>query len=133
MKDHKRVLISTMWLVLGAAISAVSIAGKADSFWAGMGSALIVVGLLQLLRNYRLNKNEEYKEKREILEKDERLKYIRHLAWSWAGYIFVLTSAIFVIVFKVAGKETLSMAAAAAECFMLILYWGAYTILNKKY
>lgn len=133
MNRDKRIIMSIIWLVIGTILIGLSFAGKVDEFWNGMGFALGIIGAIQLLKFHRLNKNEEYREKVEIAEKDERNHYIRNKAWAWAGYIFVLTTAVSVIVFKIIGQELLSMAASGAVCLMLVLYWGAYMILQKKY
>lgn len=133
MNRDKRIIMSIIWLVIGTILIGLSFAGKVDEFWNGMGFALGIIGAIQLLKFHRLNKNEEYREKVEIAETDERNHYIRNKAWAWAGYIFVLTTAVSVIVFKIIGQELLSMAASGAVGFMLVLYWGAYMILQKKY
>ena len=133
MNRDKRIIMSIIWLVIGTILIGLSFAGKVDEFWNGMGFALGIIGAIQLLKFHRLNKNEEYREKVEIAETDERNQYIRNKAWACAGYIFVLTTAVSVIVFKIIGQELLSMAASGAVCFMLVLYWGAYMILQKKY
>ena len=104
-----------------------------DEFWSGMGAALLVMGIVRIFRTYRLNKNEGYREKMEIMASDERLHYIRLKSWSWAGYLFILISAIAVLGFKLMGQELLSMAASWAVCLMLVLFWSANYILNKKY
>ena len=132
MNDKKRI-ISIIYVIIGVVLIALSFAGKVDEFWNGMGFALAVVGLLQLLRQRRFNKNEAYREKMEIEVNDERNHFIRNKAWAWAGYIFILAMAAAVIVLKIIGRDMLSTAAAFTVCFMLILYWGAYMVLKKKY
>ena len=133
MKREKRVIMSIIWLIVGAVLIGLSFAGKVDEFWNGMGFGLAIIGILQLFRFYRFNKNEAYREAVEIAETDERNHYLRNKAWAWTGYVFVLTAAIMVIVFKLIGQEMLSMAASCTVCFMLLLYWGCYTILKRKY
>lgn len=132
MKNKKNIL-SIFWLVLGLLLAVLSLTEKLDAYWSGMGSALIVVGALQLIRAYRLRKNDAYREKMEIETTDERNLFIHGKAWSWAGYLFILIASVSSIVFKVIGQELLSMAASGALCLMLVLYWGAYWILRKKY
>ena len=132
MNDKKRI-ISIIYVIIGVVLIALSFAGKVDEFWNGMGSALAVVGLLQLLRQHRFNKNEAYREKMEIEVNDERNHFLRNKAWAWARYIFILAMAAAVIVLKIIGRDMLSTAAAFTVCFMLILYWGAYMVLKKKY
>ena len=126
-------IFSIIWLAIGLPLIGLSIAGLVDEFWSGMGSALLVIGACRLLRARRLNKNEEYREKMETFETDERLHFLRMKAWSWAGYLFVIIGGISVIVLKVIGQELLSMAASYAVCLMLVLYWGSYFVLKKKY
>lgn len=133
MKKDKRYLVSVVYVIIGVVFMGFALAGMLDEFWSGMGSALLVIGVLRLIRFYRLNKNEAYREKIEIEETDERNHFIRNKAWAWAGYMFVLISAIAVLVFKIIGHEELSMAAATAECLMLVLFWVSYHILKRKY
>ena len=126
-------IFAIIWLVLGLPLIGLGIAGLVDSFWSGMGSALVVIGACRLLRAHRLNKNDEYREKMETFETDERFHFLRTKAWSWAGYLFVIIGGVSVIVFKILGMDTASQAASAAVCLLLVLYWGAYFVLQKKY
>ena len=126
-------IFAIIWLILGLPLIGLSIAGLVDEFWSGMGSALVVVGACRLLRGFRLKKNEAYREKMETFENDERFHFLRTKAWSWAGYLFVIIGGVSVIVFKALGMETASMAASYAVCLLLVLYWGAYFVLKKKY
>ena len=126
-------IFAIIWLVIGLPVMGLSIAGIVDEFWSGMGTALVVIGLCRLLRAHRLNKNDEYREKMETFETDERFHFLRAKAWSWAGYLFVIIGGVSVIVFKALGMETASMAASCAVCLLLVLYWGAYFVLKKKY
>ena len=126
-------IFAIIWLVLGLPLIGLSIAGLVDSFWSGMGSALVVIGACRLLRAHRLNKSEEYREKMETFETDERFHFLRAKAWSWAGYLFVIIAGVSVIAFKILGMDAASQAASAAVCLLLVLYWGAYFVLKKKY
>ena len=69
----------------------------------------------------------------EIQSTDERLHFIRSKAWAWAGYLFVLLSAILTIVLKLLGQDLLSVAAGFAVCVLVLLYWVCYLALKKKY
>jgi len=133
MKREKRAIISIIWLVLGIVLVSLGFAEKIDEYWSSMGSALAIVGAVQLLRGYRLRKNPEYREKMEIAETDERNHFIRNKAWAWTGYIFVLTAALSVIVLRLLGQELLSQAAAYTVCFVMVVYWISYMVLRKKY
>lgn len=133
MKREKRTILSIIWVILGLVLIALSFAGKVDEFWNGMGFALAIVGVLQLLRTHRFMKNEAYREKVEIAETDERNHFIRCKAWAWAGYLFVIITAVSSLVFKFMGQDLLSYAASMAVCLLLVLYWVAYYVLQKKY
>ncbi|MBQ5675898.1 MAG: hypothetical protein IIV45_12630, partial [Lachnospiraceae bacterium] len=109
MKQNKKMMVSIMWVIIGVVLISLGFMGKVDSFWNGMGSGLFVVGILQLLRTYRFNKNEAYREKMEIEAADERNHFIRNKAWAWSGYLFVLIMAISCIVLKIIGQEVLSI------------------------
>ena len=126
-------IIYLLYLIIGGVLLTLGIFEVIDSFWSGMGSGLLFVSVLRLIRLYRFNKNEEYREKVETEISDERNRFIRDRAWAWAGYLFVLISAVAVIAFKVAGEELLSTASSAALCLVLVLYWVSFFILRKKY
>ena len=133
MKANRKFIICIFYILIGAVLIGLDIANIVDEFWSGMGAGLIVVSVFQMLRIYRFNKNEEYREKVETEIKDERNRFIRNKAWAWAGYLFILISAVAVIVFRVTGQELLSTFSSVALCIMLVLYWVAFFILRKKY
>ena len=133
MKKDKRLLFAVIYVVIGTVLTGFAIAGKVDEFWSGMGSALMVIGVLRLVRAYRFSKNEAYREKIEIEASDERNHYIRNKAWAWAGYLFVMIMAIATIIFKVIGQETLMMAASMSVCLVITLFWISFYILKRKY
>lgn len=129
----KSFLISVVYIIVGSLLIGLSFAEVVDEFWNGMGSALLIVGVLQLIRRQRLEKNEAYRQKMEIEMNDERNKFIRNKAWAWSGYLFVMIMAVSCIILKIVGQEVLSMAASGAVCLMLVLYWSSYYLLKRKY
>ena len=133
MKNDRRMIASICYVVLGAVLLALGIMEVVDEFWSGMGGALIVVGILQVVRFFRYRNSEEYRERAEIANKDERNQFIRNKAWAWSGYLFVLISAVATIALKIAGQDTLSFAASMALCLLLVLYWVSFLVLSKKY
>lgn len=133
MKSKRRILSYIILILLGALLMILGTSGSIDDFWSGMGSGLLAVSVLQLLRMYRLSKDESYREKMEIEIKDERNAFLRLKAWGWAGYLFILIAAVATIVLKVMGQDLLSMAASWAVCLLLVLYWVSYLILRRKY
>ena len=129
----KDILFGAFWLLLGLVLTVLSCLEALDEFWSGMAAALIVIGIARLLRGYRLNKSEAYRERREVAETDERLHFIRGKAWAWAGYLFIILCALGTIVFRLLGQELLSLASSGAVCLMLVLFWVSFFVLKKKY
>ena len=133
MNNSRRAIGYLICMALGIVLLGLGVAEIVDAYWSGMGSGLTVVGILRMVRLYRFQKDESYREKVEVEVSDERNRFLRCKAWSWSGYLFLLIAGIAGIVLKVTGQDLLSMAASFALCLMLILYVGAYLILRKKY
>lgn len=125
--------VSILWIILGAVLIACGAAGVLDEYWSGMGGALIAVGAVRMLRHVRISKNEAYREKIETESKDERNRFLAGKAWAWAGYLFVFIAAVASIVWRIAGKNELSSVASGGICLMIVLYWGSWFILRRKY
>ena len=129
----KAYVVSVVYIMIGLVLIGLGFAGIVDEFWSGMGSSLLVMGVIQLIRRYRLNKDEAYREKIEIETNDERNRFIRNKAWAWAGYLFVMIMAVAGIILRIMGEDTLSMAASGSVCLVLVLFWVSYHILRRKY
>ena len=133
MKNNRRIIVCIIYMILGAVLFVLGALEKLDSFWSGMGAALIAVGVIRTVQFVRFRKSEAYREKMEIEATDERNRFIRNKAWAWAGYLFVLIAAVSAIVFYLLGQDILSVAAGSAVCILVLLYWISYLILRKKY
>ena len=132
MKKEK-FIVSIIEIMIGAALLICSIFELVDEFWSGMGTSLLIIGVIFLIRNIKYKTNEEYREKIDIETNDERNKYISLKAWAWAGYLFVMLGAVGAIVFKLMGKEDLMMMASLSVCLIMVFYWISYIFLKKKY
>lgn len=131
--NNKRFIASIVEIILGVVLSVCGAIGLLDSYWTGMGGGLIGVGIVFLIRSIRYRRNPEYKEEVDIEMSDERNKFIRLKAWSWAGYLFVMIAAVASIAFKLAGREDLMMFCSGAVCLVSVLYWVSYMVLKNKY
>jgi len=131
--SKKHVFKSLFWVLLGSVLLICGCLELLDSYWSGMGGAFLAVGILQLIRIFRYESNEEYRSKVERSNKDERNKFISGKAWAWAGYLFVLIAAVGSILLKFAGREDLMQMAAGSACLIMVLYWLSYLYLQKKY
>ena len=133
MKSNKRLIASIVWIIIGIVITICSFFDLVDSYWSGMGAALLVVGILQLIRLVRYKKDPVYKESVDTETQDERNRFIAMKAWSWTGYLFVIISAVASIALKALGYDDYSFMASICVCIILVLYWVSYWVLKKKY
>ena len=133
MNNKKRRISSIVEILIGAALIVASIFGVVDEYWTGMGTSLLLVGVLFFIRTIKYNTNDEYREKLDIEVSDERNRYLKLKSWAWAGYLFIISAAVASIGFKIAGREELMMMASWSVCYIMILYWISHIILKKKY
>ena len=133
MKFNKRLIANITEIIIGVILTICGATGLLDSYWSGMGTALIVVGGMMMIRQVRYSTNAEYKESVDVEIQDERNKFLRVKAWSWAGYFAVLIGAVASIVLRILGQNQLSQFAGLSVCVLMVLYWASYFILKKKY
>lgn len=131
--NKERLIASIIEIIIGLALVAASMFGVVDEYWSGMGTALIIVGILFLIRVIKYKTNDDYKEKYDIERNDERNKYLALKAWAWAGYLFVIAAAFGSIVLKLVGREDLMKMASGSVCLVMVFYWISYMVLKKKY
>lgn len=130
---NKRTIASFVEVVIGVIMTLCGHFGLIDEYWSGMGTALVFVGFIMLVRQHRYKTNEEYKEKVDLDASDERNQYLRMKAWSWTGYLFVLISAFSSIILKIIGMDVYAIISGFAVCLLITLYWVSYIILRRKY
>ena len=119
--NNKRLALSIFWVVLGVVLLVLSIADVLDSsMYAGMGGALIVVGIFQVLRNLRYRKSPDYREKIDTEAGDERNRFLRMKSWAWTGYIAL-------------GKSEIQEVLLCSVALIVGVYWITYMILARKY
>ena len=127
-----------IYIVLGIALFVASITMNLGTttiarVMPGLAGGFLGVGIINLYRGIRLGKDTEYRENFEVETHDERNKYLRMKAWSWAGYLFIIGCSVFVIIFALIDRPDLMQMAAYGTCIMLVLYWVSYLIVRKKY
>ena len=131
--NNKRFIASIVEIILGFALWICSAIGLIDSYWGGMGGGLMGVGIVFLIRSIRYKRDPEYKEEYDVEMNDERNKFIRLKAWSWAGYLYMMLAAVGSIVFKLMGREDLMFFCSGSVCLVLVLYCISYVIVKNKY
>ena len=136
--NRRYIALGVIYIILGIALFIASqIVDLGNSVMAqilpGMGGAIFGVGVVRLVMGIRLEKDKEYRENYEIEVNDERNRYLRMKAWSWAGYSFVLIGSVATIIFAAADKKELMMLTSGSVCLVLVLYWISYLIVRNKY
>lgn len=131
--SKKRIAIQILEILAGFVLLGLAIVGELDSFWSGMGGALIGVGSIYLIQTLRYHKNEEYRENVDTERNDERNKFLTMKAWNLAGGWFTILAAIGTFIFKFAGREDLMMLCGGSVCLITTLYWIFYLYLKRKY
>ena len=131
--NKRKMLVSLLWVIIGATLVILDLIGVIDNpIYSGMGGGWLAVGIMQIYKNLKYHSNEEYKEKIDIEYSDERNRYIRMKAWSWAGYLFIIGSAIICIGLFVLGQTVYGQIISYCMCAVLVLYWVSYIVLQKK-
>ena len=133
MNNSKRLVASIVEIMTGLALTVCGALNIVDSYWSGMGSALIAVGGIFLIRQIRYKTDKTYQENVDVAQQDERNRFLGMKAWSWAGYLFMMICAVASIVLRVAGLELYSVIAGGAVCLLALLFWVSYVILRRKY
>jgi uncharacterized membrane protein len=130
---NKRLVIGIVYITIGFVLSVLSFMLVIDEWWQSFGIAIFIIGVLDLFRHRKYVRNPEYREKVDLSNNDERIRFLSMKAWSWAGYLFVLIAGLGVIIFQIAGLRELSLACSFCVCILMLLYWLCYVYLNKKY
>lgn len=95
--------------------------------------SFIVIGAVQVMRHIRYRTNEDYRDKVDTANRDERNKFLAGRAWVWAGYLFLLSAAVASVGLRIAGRDELSTMAAMGVCLLMVFYWLSYLFLSRKY
>ena len=130
---NKDIIFGAIWILLGLGLYILCSLTTLNEFWSNLGAVLLVVGIMRMIRSYRLSRSEFFREKMEVAETDERLHFIRNKAWAWAGYMFVIICALGTIMLRILGQDLLCAAFGSAVCLMLVLFWIFFFVFRKKY
>ena len=134
MYDNRRLALSALWVMLGAALVWLSVTEVLDSsVYAGMGGALMCVGILQVARNVRYRRDGAYRERIDIEYTDERNHYLRKEAWARTGGIVVVLECVGAIVAMVLHETTVQLTLAYTVSATCLVYWVSWMVLSRRY
>lgn len=132
-KVNSRLIWYIILILVGAALIITPALGWLDDFWVGMGGGLIGVAVVRLIMIARYKTNSDYAERVDVENRDERNLYLANKARSWAYYYSILLECIGIIVLRVMEYPELSTLLGFVLCGQLILYWGSWLYLKKRY
>ena len=132
-KVNFRLIWYTVLIWAGILLVATLAFGWLDEFWAGLGWGLICVGVVRLIWVARYKTNDEYAERVDVAYNDERNVYLVNKARSWAYYYSILLECVGIIVLRVMEYPELSSLLGFVLCGQLVLYWGSWFYLKKRY
>ena len=129
LREQKR--IGILWLSIGAALFAVGLLLKGTEhggYIGGFGGGLIAVGLVRLLRVYRLSRDYD------AMLKDERTAYVANKARSMTFFICVYAQlAAGLLALLVFDQPIIGQALCLVTCAQSLVFCGTYWYYNKKY
>ena len=133
-KMKQRFVIALSYILLGTVLLAAAFAGKSDNyFFSAFGFALMVMGILRLLRYRKVTASEQTMRKQELTESDERFRMMAERARSWAFSLSITGAGIVVIVLSLLGQHEEALPFAWYVCGMVVMYWISFIIIRKKY
>lgn len=97
-----------------------------------VGSAFVLIGIIQLVRNIRYKTNNEYKKKIDIQNSDERNIYIANKAWSLTGKITIILLAVASIILRIMQYETIANVLCVIFGIETTIYLITYFIISRK-
>ena len=133
-KMKQRLIIALSYILLGTVLTAAAFAGKSDNyFFSAFGLALILMGVLRLLRYRKITASEQTMRRQELTESDERIRMMAERARSWAFSLSVTIAGVAVIVLSLLGKHDAALPFSWFVCAMVVLYWICWLIIKRKY
>jgi len=133
-KMKQRLYIAVGYCVLGPALIIAGVVNKFENYFiSSFGFALLIMGILRIVQNRKITKNETTMRKREVAETDERNKKLSERAKSWTFSFTIMVSGIIVIVLSILGYHDQAQPFSWFVCAMVAIYWIFYLIASKKY
>lgn len=135
MKNKRAYIVYIVEILTGLVIEGLAFSGlfRETGVLTGIGSGILAVGLVQLFRAFRIERDPELKKRFETVAKDERYAFISMKAKEAAFAIYLIIAGVLCMAFLVLGHEREGMLAAMSICILVILYTVMFRILAKKY
>lgn len=128
-----RLYTAIIYLILGVMIIVGAFAAKPNNdFISSFGLMLAVIGIARIRNYFIITKSEESIKKQQIAETDERNILIMHKARSATFFIYILISAIAVIILSFLNMYNIAKCISYSISLLIAIYWISYWIYRKK-
>lgn len=133
-KLKQRLYIAISYITLGLILVTTALEnGFENHFISSFGIALLVMGILRIIRYMKTTKDEKSIRRQELAETDERNLMISERAKSWAFSFSIMLAGLTVIVLSLLGHHEAALPFAWVVCGMTVLYWICWHIIRKNY
>lgn len=133
-KMKQRLWIAISYIALGLILMIADAVNRFENyFFFSFGFALMVMGILRMIRHRKTMRDDQSLRKQELAESDERIRMIAERARSWVFSLSVTGAGILVIVLSFLGHHDAALPFAWYVCGMCVLYWICFIIIRKKY
>lgn len=133
-KLRTRLYVAISYILLGLVLIAANTLNHFENdFFFSYGIALLVMGVVRLIRHRKITKDEASMRKQEVTETDERFLMMSERAKSWAFSFSALIAGIIVIVLSLLGYQEEALPFAWFVCGQIGLFWICWCIIRKKY
>lgn len=133
-KMKHRLYIGIAYCILGIVMIIAEILKSFNNhFISSFGFTLVVLGILRIVQNRKITKNEKTMHQRELAESDERNRMISERAKSWTFSFTIMISGILVIILSILGYHDQAQPFAWLVCLMVTIYWVFWLIASKRY
>ena len=133
-KMKHRLWIAISYIALGLILMIADAVNRFENyFFFSFGFALMVMGILRMIRHRKTMRDDQSLRKQELAESDERIRMIAERARSWVFSLSVTGAGILVIVLSILGHHDAALPFAWYVCGMCVLYWICFIIIRKKY
>ena len=105
----------------------------ADDMMSSLGLIFVVIGLARIIQYRRITKDEESLHRREVAETDERNVMLWTIARSLTFSVYVLVSAVAVIVLFLLDMDIYAQIISYSLFAFVGIYWLCYFIVSRKY
>ena len=133
-KMKQRLWIAISYIALGLILVIADAVNHFENyFFSSFGFALVIMGILRIIRHRKTMRNDQSIRKQELAESDERIRMIAERARSRVFSLSVTGAGILVIVLNILGHHDAALPFAWYVCGMVVLYWICFSVIRKKY